>query len=94
MTPPGQGKDAASWRLGFDIGGTFTDFVLQNARTGAVLVGKELTTPRDPAEGVMRGLHTLLEAARVDMSEVEQVVHGTTLGANLVIERKGPARSS
>ena len=89
MTPPVQGKEVASWRLGFDIGGTFTDFVLQNVRTGAVFVGKELTTPRDPAEGVMRGLHALLEAARVKLSEVEQVVHGTTLGANLVIERKG-----
>src|SRR5258705_425390 len=89
MTPPVEGRAGASWRLGFDIGGTFTDFVLQNVSTGAVFVGKELTTPRDPAEGVMRGLHALLEAARVRLSEVEQVVHGTTLGANLVIERKG-----
>jgi len=84
-----EGSGAASWRLGFDIGGTFTDFVLQSMSTGAVFVGKELTTPRDPAEGVMRGLGTLLEAARVRMSDVEQAVHGTTLGANLVIERKG-----
>ena len=84
-----EGGGAASWRLGFDIGGTFTDFVLQNASTGAVFVGKALTTPRDPAEGVMRGLGALLEVARVRMSEVEQAVHGTTLGANLVIERKG-----
>src|SRR4030095_10597120 len=89
MTPPGQGKDAASWRLGFDIGGPFTDFVLQTTRTGAVFVGKELTTPRDPAEGVMRGLHTVLEAARVDLREVEQVVDGETLGATLVTESKG-----
>ncbi|MGH7391305.1 MAG: hydantoinase/oxoprolinase family protein [Candidatus Rokuibacteriota bacterium] len=77
------------WRLGFDIGGTFTDFVLQDVTTGAVVVGKELTTPRDPAEGVGRGLAALLEAARVRLSDVEQVVHGTTLGANLIIERQG-----
>ena len=70
MTPPVEGKDPASWRLGFDIGGTFTDFVLQNVRTGTVFVGKELTTPRDPAEGVMRGLHTLLVAARFDVGEL------------------------
>jgi len=89
VTPSAEGNGAASWRLGFDIGGTFTDFVLQNVTTGAVFVGKELTTPRDPAEGVMRGLGPLLETARVGMSDVEQVVHGTTLGANLVIERKG-----
>lgn len=80
---------APSWRLGFDIGGTFTDFVLQNVATGAIFVGKELTTPRDPAEGVVRGLSALLEAAGVSMADVEQAVHGTTLGANLVIERKG-----
>jgi N-methylhydantoinase A len=52
-------------------------------------VGKELTTPADPAEGVMRGLAALLAAAGVSLADVEQAVHGTTLGANLVIERKG-----
>ncbi len=76
-------------RLAFDIGGTFTDFVLQDVETGAVTVGKHPTTPRDPAEGVLRGLDLLLERTRASMSEVAQAVHGTTLGANLVIERKG-----
>src|SRR5437016_2514762 len=78
-----------AWRLGFDIGGTFTDFVLQDIATGAVLVGKHLTTPRDPADGVLRGLDAVLHAARAPLSEVDQAVHGTTLGANLVIERTG-----
>jgi N-methylhydantoinase A len=78
-----------AWRLGFDIGGTFTDFVLQNAATGAVVVGKELTTPADPSQAVMQGLEALLAAAQMSLAEVEQAVHGTTLGANLVIERKG-----
>jgi N-methylhydantoinase A/oxoprolinase/acetone carboxylase beta subunit len=77
------------WRLGFDIGGTFTDFVLQRVDTGAVVVGKHLTTPKDPADGVLRGLEALLERAGAGLSEVELAVHGTTLGANLVIERKG-----
>jgi N-methylhydantoinase A len=79
----------SAWRLGFDIGGTFTDFVLQQVSTGAVFVGKEPTTPRDPSEGVVRGLAALLETARVRLAEVDQIVHGTTLGANLVIERRG-----
>ena len=79
----------ASWRLGFDIGGTFTDFVLQEMNAGAVFVGKELTTPRDPSEGVVRGLAALLATARVRLADVDQIVHGTTLGANLVIERRG-----
>ena len=78
-----------AWRLGFDIGGTFTDFALQDVDTGAVVVGKHLTTPRDPAEGVLQGLDALLERARATMADVEHAVHGTTLGANLVIERKG-----
>jgi len=77
------------WRLAFDIGGTFTDFVLQDTATGAVVVGKELTTPHDPAVGVFRGLADVLRAANAGLGAVEQAVHGTTLGANLVIERKG-----
>jgi N-methylhydantoinase A/oxoprolinase/acetone carboxylase beta subunit len=78
-----------SWRLGFDIGGTFTDFVLQDVATGDVVVGKHLTTPHDPAEGVLLGLAALLDAAGVGLGDVQQAVHGTTLGANLVIEAKG-----
>lgn len=78
-----------AWRLGFDIGGTFTDFALQDVATGAVIIGKHLTTPHDPAEGVLRGLDALLEQVRATMADVAQAVHGTTLGANLVIEKKG-----
>jgi N-methylhydantoinase A/oxoprolinase/acetone carboxylase beta subunit len=77
------------WRLGFDIGGTFTDFVLQNVATGSVIVGKRLTTPHDPAEAVFQGLADLLAAAGTEAGDLEQAVHGTTLGANLIIERKG-----
>src|SRR5262245_45876472 len=78
-----------TWRLGFDIGGTFTDFVLQEVESGRVFAGKELTTPRDPAEAVFRGVAALLEAASVAPGDVVHTVHGTTLGANLVIEKKG-----
>ncbi len=78
-----------AWRLGFDIGGTFTDFVLQDVATGAIVIGKHLTTPHDPSEGVFLGLADLLRAARVGLRDVHQALHGTTLGANLVIERKG-----
>jgi N-methylhydantoinase A len=78
-----------TWRLGFDIGGTFTDFVLHDLATGAVVVGKHLTTPRNPADGALAGLDALLASAGARMVDVTQSVHGTTLGANLVIERKG-----
>jgi N-methylhydantoinase A/oxoprolinase/acetone carboxylase beta subunit len=78
-----------AWRLGFDIGGTFTDFVLQDTETGRLVVGKELTTPHDPAAAVFAGLAGVLREAGATLPDVEQAVHGTTLGANLVIERKG-----
>src|SRR5262245_41000739 len=57
--------------------------------TGAVFVGKELTTPRDAAERGRGVRDALLAATRPRLADVEQAVHGTTLGANLVIERRG-----
>ncbi len=78
-----------SFRLGFDIGGTFTDFVIQNEKTGEVWLGKTLTTPKDPSIGVMNGLHALLAENGVDGSQIVQAVHATTLATNVVIERKG-----
>lgn len=75
-------------RVGFDVGGTFTDFVLEDA-SGRWHTGKRLTTYPDPSEACIAGLETLLEDAGVDFSEVTRAVHGTTLGSNIVIERKG-----
>jgi N-methylhydantoinase A len=75
-------------RVGVDIGGTFTDLVLlKSGRVAAV--GKTLTTPNDPSVGVVRGLRQLLVDARAEPAEVSEVVHGTTLVANALIERKG-----
>ncbi len=76
-----------SHRIGFDVGGTFTDFVLQ-APTGELTTAKRLTTYPDPSEACLAGLDALVAAAGVRWAEVGQVVHGTTLGSNLVIERK------
>jgi N-methylhydantoinase A len=77
------------YRLGFDIGGTFTDFVLHDHKTGDLRIWKELTTPHDPAQGVMSGLRKLFENAGVNASQVETAIHGTTLVANILIERTG-----
>lgn len=76
-------------RVGVDIGGTFTDLVVVDEATGAVRVGKVLTTPKDPAHGVEHGVQALLEEARLRPGEVRAVVHGTTLATNALIERKG-----
>ncbi len=83
------GDTADRYRIGFDIGGTFTDFALHDAHTGAVHVYKRLSTPSDPSVGALAGIDDLLAAAGASMAEVGQVVHGTTIGANIVIERKG-----
>jgi N-methylhydantoinase A/oxoprolinase/acetone carboxylase beta subunit len=78
----------AGYRIGIDIGGTFTDLALLDPR-GRVRFGKVLTTPDDPLRGLLVGLQTLLRDARVPASAVAHVVHGTTLVTNAVIERKG-----
>ncbi|MFL5796803.1 MAG: hydantoinase/oxoprolinase family protein [Actinomycetota bacterium] len=75
-------------RVGFDVGGTFTDFVLQ-AGDGRLLTGKRLTTYPDPSEACLEGLDELMSGASVAWPDLAQAVHGTTLGSNVVIERKG-----
>ena len=78
-----------SYRFGFDIGGTFTDFVLMNSSTGEISSYKTLTTPADPSRAVMEGWEELLQNAGIDGSSVERAIHGTTLITNALIERKG-----
>ena len=76
-----------SYRVGFDVGGTFTDFVLQ-AASGELHTGKRLTTYPDPAVACLAGLDELVTRVGVAWAELAQAVHGTTLGSNIVIERK------
>src|SRR5262245_12308408 len=73
------------YRVGFDVGGTFTDFVLQSP-TGELTTAKRLTTYPDPSAACLAGLDEL--TATIGWDEIAQVVHGTTLGSNIVIERK------
>ncbi|MGI9332578.1 MAG: hydantoinase B/oxoprolinase family protein [Gammaproteobacteria bacterium] len=77
------------YRVAFDIGGTFTDFVLVDADGGAMQLHKCLTTPADPAIGVLQGLSDLLANAGLELSEIGHLVHGTTLVTNAIIERNG-----
>jgi N-methylhydantoinase A len=78
-----------TWRLGCDIGGTFTDFVLLDEETGAFTVEKVLTTPADPSAAVDEGIARLLARHPGFVATTEHVIHGTTLVINAVIERKG-----
>jgi 5-oxoprolinase (ATP-hydrolysing) len=77
------------YRVGVDIGGTFTDFILLEGEAGALSLHKRLTTPDDPARGVMDGLRELLKGASATLGDCEEIVHGTTLVTNAIIERRG-----
>ncbi len=77
------------YRLGCDIGGTFTDFVLVNDATGEFQINKCLTTPGDPSDAVEQGIRELLEREPGFMPKIDEIIHGTTLVINAIIERKG-----
>ena len=75
-----------SYRVAMDIGGTFTDFVVYDSTNGgAVSSGKVLTTPANPADGVLEGLQQFV----TEPAGLEFLVHGTTVGLNAFLERKG-----
>ncbi|MCW5860318.1 MAG: hypothetical protein KIS63_18650, partial [Caldilineales bacterium] len=74
-------------RLGCDIGGTFTDFVLRDAATGATEIWKLPTTSREPAQAVVEGLRARLGAGQG--AAVTQALHATTIATNAILERKG-----
>ena len=80
---------ADRYRIGVDIGGTFTDLVMLDTDTGRLYNEKVLTTPADPSLGVLEGVTKILAAHKVSPSDVRHVIHGTTLVANAVIERRG-----
>lgn len=76
-------------RIGVDIGGTFTDLVVYDDAIGGFAVGKTLTTPRDPSQAVETLVLETLERERIPANEVQQLIHGTTLVTNAIIERTG-----
>lgn len=77
------------YRLGCDIGGTFTDFVLLNDQTGELKIYKCLTTPKDPSDAVEFGIREMEKVTPGFVKKLDEVIHGTTLVINAIIERKG-----
>jgi N-methylhydantoinase A len=73
------------YRVAMDIGGTFTDFVVVDEREQRTWSGKEPTTPANPADGVLAGLGRVVP----ELGEIAFIVHGTTVGLNAFLERKG-----
>ncbi|MBY5836295.1 hydantoinase/oxoprolinase family protein [Rhizobium leguminosarum] len=77
------------YRIGVDVGGTFTDFTLLNESTGEVLFYKVSSTPSDPSEAILVGAREMLKEFQVKAADVSFIGHGTTVATNLIIERKG-----
>ena len=74
-------------RIAVDVGGTFTDIALEHAE--GMATKKVLTTPDKPEEGVLSGIRSTLTEANISPSEINILIHGTTLATNALIERKG-----
>ncbi len=77
------------YKIGADIGGTFTDIILVNERGTRFQVTKVLTTPEQPDDAVLAGIRKATGQARTEGQAIAHVVHGTTLLTNALIERKG-----
>ena len=76
-------------KLGIDIGGTFTDFVLYSPEQKGIFFAKTLTTYPDPTDGIFYGLAEIKKQFNCSVHELDMIVHGTTLVTNAIIERKG-----
>ncbi|MFM9940658.1 MAG: hydantoinase/oxoprolinase family protein [Hyphomicrobiaceae bacterium] len=80
-------EPASNVRLAADVGGTFTDIVLEAGRRR--FSAKVLTTPAQPELAILDGAHRVLGEAKLGFGDVSVVIHGTTLATNAIIERKG-----
>ena len=78
-----------SARLGIDVGGTFTDLLLLDERSGAIELLKTPSTPEDQSIGIIDGTTALLGRANVRPGDIRTVLHGTTVSTNIVLEEKG-----
>src|ERR671930_2292165 len=79
-----------AYRLGVDVGGTFTDlFLVADGNGGGQYRVKTPSTPSDPSEGVLNGVRRICEEAGIDVSAIRNILHGTTVATNAVLESKG-----
>ena len=78
-----------SYRLGVDVGGTFTDFLLLNEDTGETKTAKVPSTPEDSSIGVLNGVAKICESSGIDPADIKLVMHGTTVATNAVLTGRG-----
>jgi len=77
------------YRLGVDVGGTFTDVLLVDEGTGTSYRAKTASTPHDQSVGVLNGIRKVCGDAGIELSLIDQVLHGTTVATNAILEGKG-----
>jgi N-methylhydantoinase A len=78
-----------AYRLGVDVGGTFTDILLIDEESGATHRAKTSSTPEDQSVGVLRGIERACETAGITLGDIDEVFHGTTVATNAILEGKG-----
>jgi len=78
-----------NWMIGVDVGGTFTDFFAFDTASGEVHIHKLPSTPSNPADAIIAGLEEIALRHWIELSRVTRLVHGTTVGTNALIERRG-----
>lgn len=78
-----------AYRLGVDVGGTFTDVLLIDQRTGTTHRAKTASTPHDQSVGVLNGVRKVCGQAGVELSDIAQVLHGTTVATNAILQGRG-----
>ncbi|TDB95266.1 hydantoinase/oxoprolinase family protein [Actinomadura sp. 7K534] len=77
------------YRLGVDVGGTFTDVLLVDEETGVSHRAKTASTPEDQSLGVLNGIRKVCQDAGIDLTEVAHVLHGTTVATNAILQGRG-----
>src|SRR6266480_5133554 len=85
----GEGPAMSTYRIGIDIGGTFTDFSLLDESTGRMRVLKMSSDPVEPEKAVFEGISRLFAEYAVRPEDIRYFIHGTTLAVNTVIQRAG-----
>ena len=93
--PTASRRGAGGYRLGVDVGGTFTDLLLLDERRARVFTAKVPSTPSDSSIGVVNGIEKICREAGIDPTEIDDVMHGTTVATNTVLtqgRRAGRAR--
>src|SRR3984885_2586787 len=81
-----QADSAPRFRIGIDTGGTFTDIVAVDAGSGAMRVTKVASTPSNPAIGLVRGVHQILDDMGAGVADVAGLAHGTTVATNALLQ--------